>query len=52
MDYEEKELTLRQKYVKAAVNRAKREVALEKKIDELIKAKDELFASIDKLKNS
>jgi hypothetical protein len=48
--YKDKELILRQKYVKEGVERAKREVALEKKIDELLKTKNELFKIIDKLK--
>ena len=48
--YQEKEETLRQKYVRAGIERAKREVALEKKIDELMETKKELFKFIDKLK--
>jgi hypothetical protein len=48
--YQQKEETLRQKYVRAGIERAKREVALEKKIDELLRTKKELFKFIDKLK--
>ena len=48
--YQEKEETLRQKYVRNGIERAKREVALEKKIDELMETKKELFKFIDKLK--
>jgi hypothetical protein len=48
--YKDIELALRQKYIKQSIERAKREVALEKKIDELLKTKNELFKFIDKLK--
>ena len=48
--YRDKELLLRLKYIQQGVNRAKREVALERKIDELLETKKELFKFIDKLK--
>ena len=47
--YNKKEETLRQKYVRAGIERAKREVALQKKIDELFMTRDELFKYLDKL---
>jgi len=47
--YNKKEETLRQKYVRAGIERAKREVALQKKIDELFMTKEELFKYLDKL---
>jgi len=47
--YNKKEETLRQKYVRAGIERAKREVALQKKIDELFWTKEELFKYLDKL---
>jgi hypothetical protein len=48
--YKDIEIALRQKYIKQSIERAKREVALEKKINELLKTKNELFKFIDKLK--
>jgi len=47
--YNKKEETLRQKYVRAGIERAKREVSLQKKIDELFMTRDELFKYLDKL---
>ena len=47
--YQEKEETLRQKYVRAGIERAKRNVAIQKEIDKLFMTKNELLEYLDKL---